>query len=217
MQPIHAFQARLLEKPSLLRDVCDEINRASDVGPMSVMQNMQPVLSDLSSRKVFKRTKCACRLSTCTLEWDYDRWRNARHTGSWDARWNTSPVRHGQDCALFHYHEREKSWQLRLMCYRSLVGRVLQAFMHLRRGAGGFSISPILDCIRLVPTHSPEFQSLWLFGDIDPQDDPQFLFIGILQSWFQDCRASPRDVIPSGQTILHVSPATCCRFNFCFD
>lgn len=220
MQPIRAVQTRLLEKPSLLRDVCDEINRASDAGPLSAMQNMQPVPSDLSSRQVFKRGKCTCRLSTYAVEWDYDGWRDDRHTGSWGARWNTSSVRHGQDGGLFHYHERERenSWQLRLMCYRGLIGRVVQVSMQLRRGAGGFSISPSLDCTRLVPAHFPTFQLPWFFADVDPQDDSLFsTFIGVLQSRFQNCQASPRDVNPSGQTLLHVSPATCCRFNFCFD
>lgn len=176
---MQSIQTRLLEKPSLLREVCDEIHRAS------TMQNMHSVPSDLSCRQGFKRAKCSCRRSMYAVEWDYD------------------------------------SWQLRLMCYGGLVGRVVQASMQLRRGAGGFSISPSLDCFRLVPAHSPAFQSPWFFADINPQDDSLPLhytaFIALLERAFQKGQASPHDVTPSGQTLLHVSPATCCRFNFGLD
>ena len=191
------------------------------------MQTMQPLPVDLLSRQGFKRAKCTCRSSTYAIECGNARRRYYEHTRNWGARWNTSSVHHDQDCALFRstYFEREDSWQLRLMCYRGLIGRVVQASLQLRRGAGGFSINPSLSCIRVVDRlKSPAFQ-LILYSFLRFQINRETDFVAMmrklirdLQRLFQDGRASPRDVTPSGETLFHVGHLLPLhRFSFCFD
>lgn len=121
----------------------------------------------------------------------------------WSAELNASTLSHRKDCELFKYLERENSFNLKLMYFGAIIKQVVTASIHLTRGAGGFSISPSLSCIRVVPYDSPAFYLLdrvWEHCELSSVDD----FIAKLQGLFQDGLASPRDVDPCGRSLLHV-------------
>ena len=92
----------------------------------------------------------------------------------------------------------------------SVISQVVNASIHLRRGAGGFSISPSLSCVRVVSDDSPAFnlvgsylRKLHFYSAVEDVDFGKI--IRKLQELFRDGRASPRDVNPHGYSLLHVS------------
>lgn len=96
------------------------------------------------------------------------------------------------------------------MCYGGVIAQVVKASIHLRRGAGGFSLSPSLSCIRVVSYDSPAFKLIDArFGVLSFHVAPMVpafdVVIRKLRGLFQDGRASPHDVNPSGESLIHVS------------
>lgn len=164
---------------------------------------------DSSSRRIFKRPKCTCRLSTYSVGFhDPNRLRHSWYR--WSVGFSASSLSHRADCELFKYFEREHTFNLKLRCYGGLIAQVVKASVHLRRGAGGFSLSPSLNCIRVVSYDSPAFKLIDTFLDEMDYDLASTLLqldvlIRKLQELFQDGRASPRDVNPRGDSLLHVS------------
>ena len=106
------------------------------------------------------------------------------------------------------------------MYYSSIIAQVVNASIHLKQGAGGFSISPSLSCIRVVSDDSPAFDLVKTF-----LREHRFAVEGMefnvtirkLKELFRDGRASPRDVNPCGESLLHVShlyaASTSCSLN----
>lgn len=123
---------------------------------------------------------------------------------------NASNLSHRKDCELFYFFERESSLDLKFTYYRGVIAQVVKASIHLRRGAGGFSLSPSLSCIRVVSDDSPAFQLLRkLFTQKILDHTSQLVnldnLIRKLHELFQDGQASPRDVNSLGGSLLHVS------------
>lgn len=209
-RPIRAVQTRLLEKPSLLRDVCDEINHNNDLVKLpSIKRAQQQLVSDSSPFQIFKRPMCTCGLSTYSVG-SHDRSRPRYSWHRWNAKLSASSLSHREDCKFFNYFERENSLNLKLIYYRGIIAQVVKASIHLRRGAGGFSLSPNLSCIRVVSQDSPAFELVRTYlrplrFNPDPQLPPFDDLIRRLHELFQDGRASPHDVNPRGHTLLHVS------------
>ena len=205
-RPIRTVQARLLEKPSLLRDVCDEISHNSDLIQLASSRKSQSLVIDLPSRQSPKRSVCICRPSTYSVGiCNPDRLRYS--WGRWSGRLNASNLSHRKDCELF---EKETLLNLKLMYYGGVIAGVVNASIHLRRGAGGFSLSPILSCFRVVSDDSPAFKLIRTqISGAEAPSRPKFdVVYRKLRKLFQDRRASPRDVNPHGQTLLHVSHLT---------
>lgn len=123
---------------------------------------------------------------------------------------NASTLSHRKDCELFRAFEKENTLNLKLVYCRSVITQVIKASIHLRRGAGGFSISPSLSCICVVSDNSPAFklvatrfrESYYRFR---PRSLDLEVLIGKLQELFQHGQASPRDVDCFGRSLLHVS------------
>jgi hypothetical protein len=202
-QPMRAVQARLLAKPSLLRDVCDEITGQENPIQLSSISEYQP-FRESSCRRYFKRPRCTCRPSTYFVS------AGLQYLGRrWSAMLNTSAMTHAKDCALFYNSESESSFNLKVMYCGRLIGQAVTASVYLRRGAGGFSISPSLSCIRVVSSDSPAFKVLasflskWYYS---PLSSPTLESLNrALVELFQDGHASAHDVNEKGQNLLHVS------------
>lgn len=210
VRPIRTVQARLLEKPSLLRDVCDEISHNGGLIQLPSIKNSHSVLVDASSRPFFKRPTCTCRSSTYSIGFQNPgRLRYSRRM--WSGRLNAFNLSHRKDCELFKPFKKETSLHLKLMYYSGVIAGVVNASFQLTRGAGAFSLSPSLSCIRVVPHKSPAFEliTLHMFDIVCPgillTSD---VVIWKLRELFQDGRASPGDVNPDGQSLLHVSHRT---------
>lgn len=103
-------------------------------------------------------------------------------------------------------------------CSAFLAGAV-EASISIIRGAGGSSISPILQCARVVSRDSPAFRLVRLSLDSDPSvpilNGIKIRSISELKAhlennmhqlarMFRDGRASPYDVDLDGNTLLHV-------------
>lgn len=191
-----------------------------DLIQLPSIRRSQPLLVDLSSRQISKRLTCTCRISTYSVEFQ-NRTRSEYSWRGWRARLNASTLSHRKDCELFRAFEKENSLNLKLVYCRGIIGQVIKASIHLRRGAGGFSISPSLSCIRMVSDDSPAFKLVhtWIrelfFGYISRSSDREVL-IRKLQELFQHGRASPHDVTISGRSLLHVSPFSY-SFNYLLD
>ncbi len=202
-QPTRAVQAQLLAKPSLLRDVYDEITRQENPIQLSSIKKSQPFLES-SSRRYFKRPRCTCRPST-----GLNVSAGLQYLGRrWSAMLNASAKTHARDCALFYYSQSESSFNLKVMYCGRLIGQAVTASIYLRRGAGGFSISPNLSCIRVVSSDSPAFKVLDIFlhpwRGINSSGRSITSLTRELVELLQDGHASPHDVNEKGQTLLHV-------------
>lgn len=175
---------------------------------LSSMKKSQPFVNS-SSCQFLKRPTCTCRPATYSVEFHgYDRQRSRGRR--WSAMLNRSATTHRKDCAFFNYSNRDISLDLRLAYCGRVIAQAVITSIQIRRGAGGFSISPSLSCIRVVSSDSPVFRLLQnfcgtfsLLNFISPVDfdDP----VRELVKLFQDGQASPCDVNLSGQSLLHVS------------
>lgn len=94
----------------------------------------------------------------------------------------------------------------RTFCSR-LLSFSLLASLTVTKGAGGFSISPSVRFLAVVPPDSPAFRllndagrKLRLQGDKTVIEHSHRRLLEL----FQDGEASPRDTLPDGNTILHV-------------
>lgn len=195
------MQTRLLEAPRLLRSVCDEISRTENAAPFSSIMESRAYVPSSSLHR--KRRNCSCRPSTYSLRIPF-----------WGANLSSSALIHGEDCDLFKYPEREDSWNLRVVYCGRLIAQAVTASMHLRRGAGGFSISPNLHCSRVVSSESPIFDLIdtQVFGIFDKKTNITSELNALMrkiEQLFRDGKASPRDVNEQGDSLLHVSHLAC--------
>lgn len=100
--------------------------------------------------------------------------------------------------------------------YGRLIAQAVTASIHLRRGAGGFSISPNLNCSRVVSSKSPLFQlvrnycSNLNFPTMNGSTANMNALMRQVEQLFQDRQASVRDVNESGSSVLHVG-----NFGYC--
>lgn len=193
------MQARLLETPSLLQNVSDEINCIEKaVSSSSSSTTESGALVPSPSRHNLKPSRCSCRPSTYSLRFPF---RNANLS--------SSALIHGENCDLFKYPEKENAWHLRFVYCGRLVAQAITASIHLRRGAGGFSISSKLNCSRAVPLEDSIFSTIHFFlsrlsNESGMRLEPNSL-IKLIEGEFQNGKASPHDVDESGNTLLHVS------------
>ena len=195
------MQARLLETPDLLRNVSDVINRfgnATSSSLSSLSRAESGILVSSAFRHTLKPRRCSCRPSTYCLKSPF-----------WGASLSSSALVHRESCDFFEYPERENLWNLRFIYCGRLIARAITASIHLRRGAGGFSISPKLNCSRAVPYEGSIFSLVDSF--VLPQLQPVIKglnidsFIKRLDQEFRVGNASPHDVDERGNTLLHVS------------
>ena len=198
LQKAHTMQARLMQTPDLLRNVSDELGRIGNATSSSLLKTESKGFLPLSPRRDLERRKCACRPSNYSLKFPV-----------WNAIFNSSALIHGENCDLLKHPEKENLLNLKFVYCGRILAQAITASIHLKRGAGGFSISPKLSCSRVVPYEGS------IFALFDSELAP-FLprkdrikrvdsFIGKLHREFQRGNASPHDVDEFGNTLQHVS------------
>ena len=207
----HSIQARLLEKPSLLRNVCDEVNRAGNAAQFSSMMKSRFNIPS-SPRRYSKRRTCSCRSSEYSLRFPF-----------WSARLSSSVLIHDEHCDLSKYRQIENSWNLRFLYCGRLLDQAVTASIHLARGAGGFSISPKLDCNRVVSSEDSVFELIrrglnYIFcysfeRELDAASQFDSLIREIDQE-FRNGKALARDVDENGNSLLHVSHLAHCSDSY---
>lgn len=208
------FQARLIEKPSLLLAACEDIDCAKDLSQSPSMTEYR-AYNPSSSRRSFRRRVCFCPPSAYSLEYRHSH-QSQPHGPVWGARFNSSAVVHHKGCALFKYGERDKSRNLRVVYCGRFIARAIRMSIDLTWGAGGYSISPNLSCDRVVSCQSSIFQLLKEYkyfqfittaATLTEKIESLMRSIGGL---YRDGKASVHDVDEGGDNILHVSCLTYC-------
>lgn len=204
------FQTKLIEKPSLLQKACEDIDDFKDVFQSSSMTEHRPYNLP-PSRRFYKRQTCFCSFSTNSSELHRLQLHQSQSHGfNWGARFSSSTVIHHKSCVLFKNVEREKSWKLRMVYCGRIIACAVTMSINLRWGAGGYSISPILSCDRLVSCDNPVFRMLehnrsivWNGSAYMTETvDDMIRIIGIL---YQNGKASIHDVDEEGNNAIQVS------------
>ncbi|MCJ1262511.1 hypothetical protein MMC22_002381 [Lobaria immixta] len=202
---IKSFQMDLIQRPDLLRSVCDEAVRV-EPNLRHVIQGSEQVLcsSNFSKfRRQLRTPRCSCRPSTAFKALSAPRLRGS--TRSLNAWFSLSSFKHRQDCPLYATSERRHSIGINLSYCGLILAKAAQASISITRGAGGFSISPTLTFSPVVPSSSAVF-SVFDFGHWDSVTDTQQrlkAFVKKLRQLFQDGKASPFDVDEDGNSLLH--------------
>lgn len=192
------MQARLVQTPHLLRNVSDEFNRIGNATFSSLPMTESNVLLPPSLRRTLKPRKCSCRPSNYSLKFPF-----------WNANFSSSALIHGEDCDLFKHCEKENSLNLRFVYCGRLIAQTITASIHLRRGAGGFSISPKLKCSRVVP-YEGSISSLvdQTPPDLRSETNITVQIDSLIKRMDREIRSgnvSPHDVDERGNGFLHVS------------
>lgn len=197
----------LIQRPDLLRSVCDEAVRV-EPNLRHVIQGSEQVLcsSNFSRfRRQLRTPRCSCRPSTAFKALSAPRLRGS--TRSLNAWFSLSSFKHCQDCPLYATSERRHSIGINLSYCGLILAKAAQASISITRGAGGFSISPTLTFGPVVPSSSAVF-SVFDFGHWDSVTDTQQrlkAFVKKSRQLFQDGKASPFDVDEDGNSLLHVN------------
>ena len=128
---------------------------------------------------------------------------------------------HHHSCPLFPKSANTTKARVRLTSCGTFLARAIEASISINRGAGGSSISPVLQCAYKVHDKAT-FQLIDLNFNVPPRDGMRDLMmdpfsqnlrhleasldirIHELERLFQAGKASPYDVDLEGNTLLHV-------------
>ncbi|QSZ31011.1 hypothetical protein DSL72_000572 [Monilinia vaccinii-corymbosi] len=130
---------------------------------------------------------------------------------SFSAFWNHSSS-HRITCPYYHLAQQVKAIGASYMLCSKLLRFSLQATISLTQGAGGFSISPQLKFISVVPNDSPSFKLFDFRSDRNSYPDGilsveaimHVKLIGLFEL-YHDGKASAKDVTPEGETIIEAA------------
>ena len=116
---------------------------------------------------------------------------------------------HKPSCSFYSRLSQVSSARISIKSCGRLLSGAISAFVEVRRGAGGYSISPQLQCARVVPLDHPAWQLFDFDVDLFPLTANDFH--SSIERRFRDLhqlmlsgQASPYDVDIEGQTLLHV-------------
>ncbi|KAL8916695.1 MAG: hypothetical protein Q9172_006187 [Xanthocarpia lactea] len=127
------------------------------------------------------------------------------------AKWNagsfTSTLVHRPGCAEA---QEEKQIGLKISFSGRLIQGAIRAAMSMTRGAGGFSISPMLAFSPVVPSGTGPFRVIRTFGhrdEVHASDLPTPFgsWTQELLQLYQAGKASPRDLDEEGKNIMHIA------------
>lgn len=202
-QRITSLQIGMISQPSLLRSVCeqnDQFNNFSGCYPAT-----SPGYTRLRHSMKSREQCCGCQLSlpgSASKSYRLDFTRNLH----WRLKLALHILSHRPSCPLLHrYIISVKGCGL-------LLNRAVEASITITCGAGGFSISPVMQCLRLVPYDSPVFQFVnWssafkggLVKSTAEFDNILHENISKIVLLFEAGKASAYDVAPGRFTLLHV-------------
>lgn len=119
---------------------------------------------------------------------------------------------HRRTCPMFSSSPAVVTARLSIGICGALLKGAAEASFSIIRGAGGFSISPTLHCMRVVDGSSNTFTLVELLGTglpyacrIEDWEDLLNRRIQEIEWLFREGQASPHDVDLEGNTLLHVS------------
>lgn len=196
---------KLFRTPSLLRSVCDRVIQIDhSPGDLSGM-----IINSLSNERDIAEVRsglmpsCQCRVDSIRASSTWSTRRSSVFRSS-----TTSGI-HQKDCPLRMWSSKETVIRTRYSLCDIWLSQIISLSISITRGAGGLSISPNLSFCATVSKDSPAFA---LFNDekfyaiAKTKDYSHFKVITHrLSTLFREQKASPSDVLASGDTLLHVS------------
>ena len=203
---VKSIQLSLVQKPSLLRDTCDEFKNR-EIHDIATSITNKTVTCPSRVRPTRTGTVCSCKFRTDSQKYSRSQYGNSRAT-SWTFSLNSANIDHRHDCP--HSSWAESSWRLnfRLAYCSRLLARAVQTSISFTKGSGGMSLSPTMKLRCLVAHDSPGFALIreplpWEMSvnDIETVVSQR---VQNLRQMFQDRKASPYDVDLAGNTLIHV-------------
>ena len=200
----------MISKPGLMRSVCEENDRLEIISK-SKDADRQDWL-ELRDGRRGRRQTCNCKFKHRTYKKTF---RNRPRfgitlTSKWNIVFKAESMSHQRTCPLFASSASTAMTKFRVGYCGALLAGAIEASISITRGAGGYSISPVLRGARVVSRDNPAFelvitvsQKIWKINKIDLE---ALLDTSIheLVCLFHYGEASPYDVDLEGNTLLHV-------------
>ena len=208
------LQLGAISRPSLLLSAGRENNRLVD----RLSQYSEAEVDNGQGQLLFlprRCRKCNCNARYAKLSYG-EALLTSRYGHSFGHEWllrsgTHSTGSHHRTCPMYSSTPTVATARFSVRICGALLNRAVEASISITRGAGGFSISQRLHCPRVVHRESKAFNLVRTCYD-------QEKFISNISDWqgfldrkiqklerlFHEGQASPHDVDPEGNTLLHV-------------
>ena len=208
------IQLGLIAKPSLLQSMCENISLTEDL--LVPGDSMEAYWLGPQDNEKCVRQSCHCHSKCIQDGAETSDPCFGKRIPSWctpDFNIGIAASSHHHTCPLFWGASTFATARLRFRSCAAFLAGAIKASLTIIRGAGGFSISPRLQCACAVANNSPAFN---LIGDLYPggraasgmagtQRKIRFQSIlNDLERLFSTGGASPYDVNEDEMTLLHV-------------
>ena len=199
-----------------MRSVCKENERLEELSaPVITRSEVRP---PLKGRRAKSPQSCSCKpnpnergptalFKSFNLELNL--------ASSWILKFGTESMSHHHSCPLFPKSANTTEARIRLTSCGKFLARAIEASISIKRGAGGSSISPVLQCayvghdkaaLQLIDLKFLEpYYSGMYHDELRHVEESLNSRIQKLQRLFEAGKASPYDVDLEGNTLLHVS------------
>lgn len=203
-----------MSRPSLLASANEEIDSLKIES--RIMESTTGVTQEPGKGTQNRRTRCNCkaRYRDSSNREALSIWRYGRFLGH---KWRYqsgifSTESHDLTCPLYPDSPAVITVRLSMRICGALLKDAAEASFSIIRGAGGFSISPMLHCQRIVDEQEGAFglvKSYWVeikfAKSAKDLEDTTTRKIQEIKQLFQKRQATPYDVDIRGRTLLHVS------------
>lgn len=186
-----------MEKPSLQRAACDELQQLTGMSDRAdLMSPRPPGQSALSVKGTNSLMRCTCRPSKRS-----SRPRLPIPTSSFCLE----STCHSQGCPLFWTAKKTHTLSLTLRVWGILLSQTVQATFSGTHPAGGCKLEMGLTFRAIVPKDAPAFRRVWRNIGNGNKHFSADVVLQEIKQLFSEGKASPTDVNANGWNLLHVS------------
>lgn len=169
----------------------------------------------LRDDRLITRYRCSCKLKPRSFRFGL----SSKY--KWKLVFETKATSHHRTCPLFLISTSTATTTLRVASCGTFLAGAVEASISIIRGAGGFSISPVLRSAHVVPRDSPAFALIKRHAPKESRilrskrklDELLDADIHEIELLFRAGKASPYDVDLEGNTLLHVRVTVFCMRN----
>ena len=202
-QRVKGLQIGMISRPSLLRSVCEQYDQSDNyAGSYSAASDRRARLPRSAKNR---GQHCDCHLNlvgSASKSYRLGFTRNLK----WRLNLALQLSNHRPLCPL------SRTYSVSVERYGALLAGAVEALFSITCGAGGLSISPVIQCLRVVSADSPVFQlvdwsSVFKAGIVKSTTDFDIYLrnnISKIERLFENGEASPYDVDSRRHTLLHV-------------
>lgn len=202
-QKITSLQIGMISQPSLLRSVCDQYDEINNY-PEPYLAT--PDIYSRLRRSTKNRGQCCGCQSSLRGSASKSYYLALTRKLHWRMNLALHLLSHRPSCPLLH------TYIISAKGCGTLLARAVEVSITITRGAGGFSISPVMQCLRVVPHDSPAFKLVdWssalkrgLVKSTTEFDNILLDNFSKIVLLFEAGKASAHDVDPHRESLLHV-------------